>query len=117
MNNSLGRIKSNFTKYSELFYTSTKHRVSFHSKTLTFNFKAIGALRKSHTALDNFAQFSTLIISSNPANSQSWALKQNVMVMKKKKKLFFGKKNKNFIAGQKQYKNLKRTFIFGQKVA
>ena len=69
MNNSLGRIKSNFTKYSELFYTSTKHTVSFHTKTLTFNFKAIGALRKSHTALDNFAQFSTLIISSNPANS------------------------------------------------
>ena len=33
-----------------------------------------------------------------------------------KKKLFFGKKNKNFITGQKQYKNLKRTFIFGQKV-
>ena len=32
---------------------------------------------------------------------------------KKKKK---GKKNKNFIPGQKQYKNLKRIFIFGQKV-
>ena len=117
MNNSLGRIKSNFTKYSELFYTSRKHTVSFHTKTLTFNFKAIGALRKSPTALDSFVQFSTLIILSNPANSQSWALKQNVMVMKtKKKKLFFGKKNKNFIAGQKQYKNLKRTFIFGQLV-
>ena len=71
MNNSLGRIKSNFIKYLELFYTSTKHTVSFHTKTLTFNFKAISALRKSHTALDNFAQFSTLIISSNPANSQS----------------------------------------------
>ena len=27
-----------------------------------------------------------------------------------------GKKNKNFIPGQKQYKNLQRTFIFGQKV-
>ena len=116
MNNSLGRIKSNFTKYSELFYTTTKHTASFHTKTLTFNFKAIGAFRKSHTALDNFAQFSTLIISSNPANSQSWALKQNVMVMKKKKTFFFGKKNKNFIPDQKQYKNLKRTFIFGQLV-
>ena len=112
MNNSLGRIKSNFTKYSELFYTSTKHTVSFPTKTLIFNFKAIGALRKSHTALDSFVQFSTLIILSNPANSQSWALKENVMVMKKKN----GKKNKNFIPGQKQYKNLKRTFIFGQKV-
>ena len=33
---------------------------------------------------------------------------------KKKKKKVFGKKNKNFIPGQKQYKNLKRTFIFGQ---
>ena len=33
MNNSLGRIKSNFTKYSELFYTSRKHTVSFHTKT------------------------------------------------------------------------------------
>ena len=32
--------------------------------------------------------------------------------MKKKK----GKKNKNLIPGQKQYKNLKRTFIFGQLV-
>ena len=27
-----------------------------------------------------------------------------------------GKKNKNLIPGQKQYKNLKRTFIFGQLV-
>ena len=71
MNNLLGRIKSNFTKYSELFYTSTKHTVSFHTKTLAFNFKAIGVLRISHIALDNFAQFSTLIISSNRANSQS----------------------------------------------
>ena len=71
MNNLLGRIKSNFTKYSELFYTSTKHTVSFHTKTLAFNFKAIGAVRKSHTALDSFVQFSTLIILSNPANSQS----------------------------------------------
>ena len=94
MNNLLGRIKSNFTKYSELFYTSTKHTVSFHTNTLTFNFKAIGVLRKSHTALDNFAQFSTLIISSNPANSQSWALKQNVMVMKKKKLCFLVRKTK-----------------------
>ena len=34
----------------------------------------------------------------------------------KKEKLFFGKKNKYFIPGQKQYKNLERTFIFGQKV-
>ena len=109
MNNSLRRIKSNFTKYSELFYTSTKHSVSFHIKTLTFNFKAIGALRKSHRALDNFSQFSTLVISSKPANSQSWALKQNVMVMKKKT-LFL------IIPSQKQYKNLERTFIFGQKV-
>ena len=32
---------------------------------------------------------------------------------KKKKK---GKKNKSLIPGQKQYKNLKRTFIFGQLV-
>ena len=71
MNNSLERIKSNFTKYSELFHTSTKHTMSFPTKTLIFNFKAIGALRKSHTALDSFVQFSTLIISSNPANSQS----------------------------------------------
>ena len=38
MNNSLGRIKSNFTKYSELFYTSTKHTVSFHTKILAFTF-------------------------------------------------------------------------------
>ena len=35
---------------------------------------------------------------------------------KKKKNFFFGKKNKNFIPDQKQYKNLKRTFIFSQKV-
>ena len=35
---------------------------------------------------------------------------------KKTKTKYFGKKNKNFIAGQKQYKNLKRTFIFGQLV-
>ena len=38
------------------------------------------------------------------------------MKKKKKKNFSFGKKNKNFIPGQKQYKNLQRTFIFGQKV-
>ena len=63
---------------------------------------------------NSFVQFSTLIISSNPANSQSWALKQNVMVMKKK--LCFWYEKQNFIPSQKQYKNLERTFIFGQKV-